>query len=151
MSEESLINIAQVRQKLKQVMYRHLKKRLKALFKRKPSSCLFNESVDLSDGSSICLCHFREVPEAPPRQVLCDGRHRGSVRFAQEDCPWWEPGRTKEVVKAEFQKLMRSEDRGLIAAEYPDIAALLWVLGGTNLEEDIAEVTSNSCEGTEEE
>lgn len=150
MTEASPINTAQVRQKLKQVMFRHLKKRLKALFKRKPSTCLFNESVDLGDGTSVCLCHFRDVPEAQPRRVICDERRRASMRFAKDECPWWRPCRTKEAVKDQFRELM-ALDRGLIAAEYPDIAALLWVLGGTNLEEDIAEVTSNSCEGAEEE
>jgi len=150
MTDESGINTGQVRQKLKQVMFRHLKKRLKALYKRKPSTCLFNEPVELSDSVSVCLCHFREAPEVRPRLVLCDERDRACLRYAREDCPWWEPCKSKDAVKDEFHELMQS-DRGVIAAEYPDIAALLWVMGGTNLEEDIAEVTSGSCDGAEDE
>jgi hypothetical protein len=45
-----------------------------------------------------------------------------------KECPLWEPLQTKEALKAEFTKLMQADDRGLIASQYPDIAALLWVL-----------------------
>jgi len=56
------------------------------------------------------------------------------------ECSLWDPLRTKAAVKAEFHEIVQSGDRGLIASEYPDIAALMWVLDDPSDTPSIKEV-----------
>jgi hypothetical protein len=44
------------------------------------------------------------------------------------ECTLFSPLLTKDAVKAEFYAVIQSGDRGVIASQFPDIAALLWVL-----------------------
>lgn len=112
----------QVRQKLKQVLFRHLQKRLRQVFRRRSDNCFHNRQNDQGPGLPVVgVCMF-----AGQENRLCDGRMRGSLD--PKTCPYWEPLRGKEDVKAEFRDLIESPDRGRIANEYPDVAALLWVL-----------------------
>jgi len=55
-------------------------------------------------------------------------------------CPFWEPLKTKAEVKEEFHALIQSGDRGLIASEFPDLAALMWVLDDPNEVPSVREV-----------
>ena len=55
-------------------------------------------------------------------------------------CPFWEPFQEVLVIKSNFRTLMTSGNRGLIAASYPDIAALMWVLDGVDFTEEVAQV-----------
>lgn len=134
---------SEVRQKLKQVIYRHLKKRLRSNFKRTPNRCLHNTSVELEPGQTVGICVFHQ--STGPRGVPCDSR-MGGFEQAQK-CPLFEPLQTKQEVKEVFRALVESEERGPLAAEYPDVAALMWVLDqddrGTlvpdGIEEDDAE------------
>lgn len=116
----------QIRQQLKQVTFRHLKKQLRELFKQRPDTCLHNREVLLDEDSHVNLCGVLDG-HGRPRDVPCDSRIPGCDSMARE-CPLWDPLRTKAEVKAEFHDLVQSGDRGLIASEYPDIAALMWVL-----------------------
>jgi len=115
----------EIRQKLKQVIFRHLKARLRSNFKPSPGSCIHNVLVSLRNGGEVGVCHYTD-PSGIPRGVVCDEQVDEGVR-AQE-CPLWVPSRTKSEVREDFQELLGSSDRGKIAAEYPDIAALIWVL-----------------------
>lgn len=121
---------SQVRQQLRQVTFRHLQKQLRDNFKQKPSTCKHNREILLNDGSVRVCGHLN--PEGHPRHVVCDARVAGCKEMARS-CPLWAPLKTKEEIKETFGLLLQS-DRGEIAAKYPDIAALLWVLDS---EEDV--------------
>ena len=119
---------SQIKQKLKQATYRHLQKQLRANFKKKPSTCGHNRGVVLDEesGEEVRLCGYTNE-RGIPRNVVCDSRVPGCNAMAR-DCPLWTPCQTKEEIKDEFQAVVRSNDRGVIASEYPDLAALIWVL-----------------------
>jgi len=127
----------QVKQQLRQVIYRHLQKKLRALFKKKPITCGHNRKVPLVDGGHVRLCGFLHPNLGIPRHVPCDDRISGCTEMARE-CPMWGPRQPKADVKAQYHALIQSSDRGRIAAEYPDIAALMWVL------DDPADIPSES-------
>jgi len=126
----------QIKQQLKQVVFRHRQRKLRDLFKHKPTTCCNNRKVPLGV-AHVRLCGVLN-PAGIPRNVPCDSRIVGCDDMARE-CPLWGPRRDKADVKAEYHALIRSGDRGLIAAEYPDIAALMWVL-----DDSTAEVLSES-------
>lgn len=118
----------QVRQKLKQVTYRHLKKRLVANFKKSSCTCVHNALVDL-DGEEVGVCIYNI--SNIPRGVLCDARFDND-QMASE-CPIWEPMQTKEQVKEDFNKFLEESSLGEIASMFPDVAALMWVLDDTDV------------------
>ena len=112
----------QIRHQLKQVLYRHLKKRLKANFRKKPQTCLHNSLVPECD---VYVCGLRK--RGRPRSILCDPRVEECRRKAKR-CPLWEPKQPKEEIKAAFKELIDSKNEGQIAYNCPDAAALMWVL-----------------------
>lgn len=130
----------QVKQQLKQVVFRHLQKVLRGKLKQSPATCRYNRELSLSPGSEVHLCGVLNS-EGVPRHVLCDARLDACTEMARE-CPLWEPIRGKELLKSDFHKFLRSGDRGKIAARYPDIAALMWVLDNPEMpsESEISEM-----------
>jgi len=118
---------AAIRQKLKQVLLRHLQKRLREVFRRRPRTCLHNHSFDLGrPGDEVGMCFF--ILNGKPRGIPCDERIEGHGVEQAKRCPYWEPRRGKEDVRAEFRSTLESGNLGVIAAEFPDTAALMWVL-----------------------
>ena len=113
----------QTRYQLKQVIFRHLQKELRENFKKRPETCNLYRALFL-DGGCIGLCGTEAL--AAPHPLPCDSRLPGGLDKARE-CPYWEPVKTKDQIKAEFGALI-SGDRGVLAGKYPDVAALLWVL-----------------------
>jgi len=117
----------QIRHQLKQVTFRHLQKRLRKLFQQRPETCLHNREVLLDEcGSYVRLCGVLS-PHGVSRDLLCDDRIARCNDVARE-CPLWEPLQTKDEAKIEFHEIVQSGDRGVIASEFPDIAALMWVM-----------------------
>jgi len=110
----------QIRQQLKQVVFRHLQRRMKAAFRRIPASCVNNE---VSGKIGICGLLSKDLV------VVCDADVEGGAERAKA-CPHWKPRKTRAEMKDEFRELVKSGDKGRIAAQYPDVAALLWVLDG---------------------
>ena len=110
----------QIRQQLKQVVFRHFQRRLKASFRRIPGSCINNET-----SGKVGICGFLSKDVI----VVCDSDIEGGIERAKT-CPYWKPRKTRGEMKAEFRDLIKSGDKGRIAAQYPDVAALLWVLNG---------------------
>lgn len=51
----------------------------------------------------------------------------GKERAAQ--CPYFEFSRTKDQIKQDFEAFVMQADLAEIAYQYPDMAALMWVLG----------------------
>lgn len=118
----------QVRQQLKQVLFRHLQKELRELFRKTPESCKHNRPFQSTEDPNLMvqICGLRWDSD---RILLgCDSRLDCLVQA--QKCTLWVPIRDKETVKKEFHDLMESGDKGRIAARYPDAAALLWVLEG---------------------
>lgn len=120
----------ELRQKLKQVQYRHLKKLLEANFKQRPCNCAYNEvhlPRNARSGDPVGLCMFSAEDPKDWQGVICD-EDFGGIQLARE-CGLFQPHKTKLEIKSEFYDLMNDEDLGEIAAQYPDVAALMWVLG----------------------
>jgi hypothetical protein len=93
-----------------------------------PATCKHNKAVPLGH-DEVHLCGY--VVDDAPRNVVCDSRVSGCDAAAR-GCPFWSPRLSKEEIRAGFEALLES-DRGTIASQYPDIAALMWV---TSDEED---------------
>jgi len=120
---------ADIRQKLKQVQYRHLKKLLEANFRQRPCNCAYNEvhlPRNSHHGKPVGLCMFSAEDPEDWQGVICD-EELGGVALARE-CNLFRPHKTKLEIKAEFHDLMTNADIGTVAAQYPDIAAMMWVL-----------------------
>ncbi len=135
-------SFSQVRQQLKQVMFRHLQKELKDNFKETPETCFYNHQTTINGSvERIGVCRFDTSilkdndGIQSPRGKVCDNRVAGCALQART-CRCWYPTRTKDEIKNEFRKLMAS-DRGVIAARYPDVAALMWVIDGVDFTEEI--------------
>lgn len=110
-----------VQHKLKQVLYRHLQKHLRANFRRVPQSCRYNREVG---DSAVGVCIYQA--EGRPRGMLCDARYEGIA--VAKSCSWFEPRHSAEEIKAEFRSIFEEPHRGLLGVAFPDVAALLWVL-----------------------
>lgn len=122
-----------IRQKLKQARFRHLKKILQADLSTLPINCEHNRILDLPDIEvSICSLYA----------TVCDEQYGG--REIARECPKYQGRYEKEKLKEDFLLLMTESSIGTIAVEYPDIAALMWVL------EDDDEIDLEGFEETEE-
>ena len=142
MSHDDNRTHGQVRQKLKQVMFRHLQAALKDNFRESPEGCFHNYSTSISGSMErILVCrydvHQKDNPQSP-RGRVCDSRVAGCASQAKA-CKFFTCMKTKDEVKAEFRSLMAS-DRGVIASKYPDIAALMWVLDGVDFTDDVRSI-----------
>jgi len=136
----------QVKQQLKQVAFRHLQRRLRENFRRRPESCCHNCPMLLDGETSVRVCGLL-TSEGKPRNIPCDSRLPGGPELAR-DCSLWEPLQSKDDIKRAFADLLRSEDRGFIAAQYPDIAALLWVLDTPPTEGEVQAVVEKASESS---
>jgi hypothetical protein len=120
----------QVKQQLKQIIFRHIQRILRNNFKRCSQTCIFNRQVDsqgLGKNGLIGVCNH----ETRNAIVLCDS----SIVFCRDvplNCELWLP-KDKEVVRRDFKEMLKG-DRGLIASNYPDIAALMWVLDSSDID-----------------
>ena len=112
----------QVKEKLRMIAARHLRKRTEDFLTVTPERCVhcfYPRNVPVSMG----FCGYKA--EGRPRWVVCDSRFPGGNEQAQS-CPWWTAKKTREEIEAEFHNLLRG-DRGDLAIAYPDIAALVWM------------------------
>lgn len=124
-----------VRQKLKQVMYRHRKKYMEKNLEPLPSNCSHNRAVKLPllpGPGQIHVCRY--VEEGVWNDKVCDLRF-GGEKVARE-CPFFTCKKTAEELKEAFQSSVRKaidnqQAMGLLAHRFPDVAALMWVLDQT--------------------
>lgn len=115
----------QVRHKLQQVTYRHLQRTIRTKLSRRPENCTHNRRVKLPVvDDSIRFCAVRKDDDGDA--LVCDECHDGIEQASR--CPAFECLFTKDDVKADFTEFLRGSDVATIAAEYPDVAALLWTL-----------------------
>lgn len=129
----------QVRQKLKQVIFRHRKEFVHAGLARRPQNCAHNRTVRLpvhtGNRASLRVCNYRLGDDE--MNVVCDPTMAGDEQ-AQE-CPYFSCRQTASSLKEEFKAKLgldgSSVQIGVIASEYPDVAALMWVMGpGKNVD-----------------
>ena len=126
---------SQVRQKLKQAAFRRLKTDLlEPNFKRAPGTCRHNVVRRGQESVTIGLCSQMECPTR-----VCDARFDGDIVAAK--CPFWAPCATKEHLRDMFAEQLR-RPRHEVAALYPDLAALMWVL------DDSVPLEGNSTESS---
>lgn len=104
-----------VKRKFKQAKFRHLKKLLQTNFKQTSDGCKFNRKVR-GDGRFIGVCSVQD-------EIVCDCL----VPEVARQCDIFEPLRSKDEITQEFEASFE-RDIGEIAQDYPDLAALMWVL-----------------------
>ena len=120
-----------VRHKLKQVRFRYLKRRLEQSLVRSSENCVHNGALDGADGVRVC---FVQMDLASKQGFVCDSRFQGCARAPT--CPKFALRQDKSEVKAEFYGELEQMNFPEIAFNYPDMAALLWVLSNDGLEAD---------------
>jgi len=106
---------SEVRQKLKQVKFRHLKRELSERLQVAPRNCDHNKRLEF-EGREVGFCSLR--------QTLCTEEHGPDL---SQDCLDFSCRYNKDQIKEEFTTVMESPIHE-IAAKYPDVAALTWVL-----------------------
>ena len=121
----------QVLQKIKQVKFRYLKKYLKKYLQQKSENCLFNRPSFLGvEGiESVSICGFG-MEKADWVASPCDFRFNDDLA---KTCPKYEALHTKESLKKEFEESVSSLSLPEVALRFPDLAALMWVLGDEDL------------------
>lgn len=127
--------VGKIRHKLRQVRHRLLQKAIRTGLSKKPCNC---EHAGLVRGNSseplfyVCL-----LDSDKPREwegTICDPS-------VPNTCPFFKPFREKEQITQEFNHefdaLLSQKDIGSIASQYPDVAALLWVIAGEDDDRNI--------------
>lgn len=119
---------SQIRRKLRDAQVQHFKKLLDDNYKKRPHNCYYNqEHASLNSSSpAVRLCMYSADETAEWQGVICDEEFGG--RKLCKECTLFRPHKTKLELRNEFNELMNSEDLGVIAAQYPDLAALMWAL-----------------------
>jgi len=142
----------QIKQKVKQVIFRHRKEYVRQGLSRHPENCQYNEKIHLpvhmANRATLGVCGHCFDGESP-RNLVCDSTMGGDRQAA--DCTFFQDRNSAEELKDEFNRKLGIDggaprEIGYIAQEYPDVAALLWVLGpskDTNKEEPEPESESN--------
>lgn len=133
---------SEIKQKLKQVIFRHRKNYVQERLSRRPENCEHNRVVRLpvhtGNRASLRVCGYIS-DDGDTNDVVCDSTMAGEKQ-AQE-CPFFECGKDAKELKEEFKNRMGLGKEvvpiGVIAKEYPDVAALKWALdpGKTDPEE----------------
>lgn len=135
----------QIRHKLQQVTFRHMQREVRTSLSCRPENCIHNRLVRVPTGD-VRFCNLH-IDEGGAHQV-CDESHGGLTQA--RDCGDFNCPVTKEDVKEDFKVFLRDSDLATIARQYPDIAALTWVLGGGPIEVPDDEPTpSSGSEGDE--
>lgn len=129
----------QIKHKLSQVRFRHLKREVRNGLSVKSENCSFNGLVSLPVYGEIGVC-LHGAGSSSWNGGLCDS----STDNRAESCSLYHCSNTKDQLKSDFNMFLKSSDRAHIAERYPDMAALLWVL------DTEAETAIESAEPTEE-
>jgi len=129
----------EVKQKLKQVRFRVLKKFLDSHLKSRPRNCIYNVEMDSVSGKRVGVCKWREYScEESWKIILCD-EEMPEGRKQARTCVRFCPKKDKKELKGEFREFLATEGLGKISFLYPDLAALMWVLELKGSEEWIFE------------
>jgi hypothetical protein len=123
----------QIRHKLKQLIFRHRKKFVEKGLAPKPHNCKHNGVVRLpvhtANRDTIRVCLFKEEDDWNNR--VCDSTMGGDQQA--RECPYFAGCHTPDSLKADFSKKLglggEEVVAGVLAQEYPDIVALMWMMG----------------------
>lgn len=115
-----------IRHKLKQVRFRYLKKRLEDSLCQEPHNCVYNTPIDSPEGGTVCIC--RKFLGEGRSDVICDIKHPGTTPIRAHECSLFVLKQDKETIKEGFREFLTTAQLHEIAIEFPDLAALLWVL-----------------------
>jgi hypothetical protein len=110
-----------IRQKLKQVRFRHAKRALDTLLARHSSNCKNNASCEVPNVGVVGVCRLDPT-------VVCDTERNVDP---SHNCMAYEPRYSKDGLKDELEGEFNAP-LGEVAAKYPDAAALMWVLTDDN-------------------
>jgi hypothetical protein len=122
-----------VRNKLKEVKYRYLKKNIKQKRKHIPQNCSFNAELVSSkdEASAISICTRESDDEwvkfyGKNDNKICDLNYDGKERCVK--CPFFSWDSEKDDIKQDFDKELLDLSAAQLAFKYPEIMALSWVL-----------------------
>jgi hypothetical protein len=129
-------SVGTIKHKLNQVRFRYLKKLIEAEFRPTPGNCRHNvllpKYASLEPGSvtehppvGVCAYGMTDPSSGWPLSH-CDERVDGGSRA--RSCDKFCPRRTKEEVKEDFRQKLDAMTFPEVAFNYPDMAALIWVL-----------------------
>jgi hypothetical protein len=124
----------EVRQKLKQVLFRHRKTFVQDGLERRPVNCVHNEVMHLpvavSETGVMRVCRFISE-DGTWNNRICDSQHGGDRQASK--CPYYECRNTAVDLKDTFRADLGLDGSPIelarIARTYPDVVALMWVLG----------------------
>lgn len=115
--------IGQIKHKVAQVRFRHLKREVRTALSRRPENCQHNQQS--STGSfAVRVCMLDPTGTLP----ICDPFFGGLAKAV--GCPYFSCANTRDGVKEEFFRWLGTSTIPEVATRYPDLAALFWVLGG---------------------
>jgi len=113
----------QVKHKLAQVRFRHLKREIRNGLSRRSLNCVHNGAVEMPGVGEVGVC-LKGAESGNWNGGVCDE----SVSDRAAQCPLFERCRSRNQIEDDFNAFLGSAERALIAERYPDMAALLWVL-----------------------
>lgn len=129
-----------IRHKLKQVRFRYLKRRLETGLAASPGNCAHNVGFSTPGHEDIRVCgHGMGQPGW--QGSICDERFGGCARA--ETCSLFQSRQSKDEIKDAFYAELSGMSLPEIAYNFPDMAALLWVLAP----EAAGPVDSNEFDG----
>jgi len=121
----------EIKQRLKQIRFRTIKKEIENLLKRTASNCRFNYLLKPQGQDTTQLCDMLEggvyICKCPDYNThICD------TRFSQEDpavkCPYFDTRHNKDLIKQSLSGFFDNAPVEEILVRFPQIATLLWVL-----------------------
>jgi len=125
-----------IKHKLKQVIFRHRSKYVEEGLKRRPANCSYNAPIQVYDPSTtnkavLRVCLYDVSNRRRWNNATCDESLGGLEQCRK--CPMFKARNEADDLKAEFATMLGIDgtevDIGWIAKQYPDVAALMWVLG----------------------
>lgn len=115
-----------IKDKLRQAIFRYRKKHIQRIVQVCPANCRFNRDLDLPDGTTVGTCgHSWEDGGDWPG--ICDEQYDGDTQASM--CPHFSNRYDKDAEKQAFRDFFAKSSLAEIAAQYPDVAALLWAMG----------------------
>jgi hypothetical protein len=115
---------SKIRHRLKLLRLRYLEKAIRKAISRRPENCLYNNLSDTGSPIPVRLC---TNPNPGFCGAVCDETYGGAKIAAK--CNQFDSRISAETAKAEFHKFLLEAPTEELAQRYPDIMALLWVLG----------------------
>lgn len=112
-------SMGQVKHKLQQAQYRHIQKEIRSSMAVRPTNCV-NHRLLVLGNDSIGMCSLDTGDARLPCDLVHGDRSKG--------CPYFSCINTPDSVKNSMVDFFNSKPIEVISCNYPDVAALMWVL-----------------------